>query len=340
MKFAAITLVTGLASIAFGTDFPVDEGSTTSVQGLISAILDGTLIGDWDEEGNPEGTRTIPGLWGGSGNNAIPMDMVFNIPLDFTGDVSGSMSIDIKTAPGVCVMQDLDWDLLGNGEASAAITMTVQFETFHTEQPNALFIGDFPVEIPLDESQITETRFEQIGPAVGTSVDLPDAPGVFEIQAVVGGLLHVTVDMLGTPAPVQLPVIGTIEGTYAIDADGETVHLMAAFAVDESFDAPAQPLPTIPLELPTIVPPGDVAGVLLDLTPQSVTVQAEVDAAITGHVDSDTVPGDVTGDGLVNTDDILAVLSAWGQCKGCAADLDNDGLVGVNDILIIIEYWS
>jgi hypothetical protein len=52
------------------------------------------------------------------------------------------------------------------------------------------------------------------------------------------------------------------------------------------------------------------------------------------------VPGDADGDGVVNTNDILAILSAWGQCKGCPEDLNVDGLVGVDDILLVIAHWG
>ena len=49
---------------------------------------------------------------------------------------------------------------------------------------------------------------------------------------------------------------------------------------------------------------------------------------------------DVNGDGMVSTDDILAVLSQWGPCSGCTADIDGDGDVGVNDILAILAAFG
>ena len=53
-----------------------------------------------------------------------------------------------------------------------------------------------------------------------------------------------------------------------------------------------------------------------------------------------TVAGDVNGDGIVSTTDVLAVIGAWGSCNGCAADLDDNGTVNVSDLLIVIENWS
>ncbi|MCH2153808.1 MAG: FG-GAP repeat protein [Phycisphaerales bacterium] len=52
-------------------------------------------------------------------------------------------------------------------------------------------------------------------------------------------------------------------------------------------------------------------------------------------------PADVTGDGQVGVDDILAVLEAYGStCTSCEADLDGDGQVGVDDILLVIAGWA
>ena len=49
---------------------------------------------------------------------------------------------------------------------------------------------------------------------------------------------------------------------------------------------------------------------------------------------------DVTGDGVVGTDDILLVLSDWGPCAGCDSDIDGDGVTGVNEILAIIAAFG
>ena len=58
-------------------------------------------------------------------------------------------------------------------------------------------------------------------------------------------------------------------GTYAMNETGEAVHLTASVALDESLDLPDLPLPSIPLELPTILPPGSIAHLLLDVARQA-----------------------------------------------------------------------
>ncbi len=56
-----------------------------------------------------------------------------------------------------------------------------------------------------------------------------------------------------------------------------------------------------------------------------------------------SVPGDVDGDGFVNTFDLLALLESWGACPGlpdpCPADLDEDGGVGASDLLLLLAAW-
>jgi parallel beta-helix repeat protein len=49
---------------------------------------------------------------------------------------------------------------------------------------------------------------------------------------------------------------------------------------------------------------------------------------------------DITGDGFVGVDDILAIIGEFGPCEGCAADVDGDGIVGVDDILIVLSAWG
>jgi len=57
-------------------------------------------------------------------------------------------------------------------------------------------------------------------------------------------------------------------------------------------------------------------------------------------VEYTTTPGDATGDGVVDIDDLLAVIGVWGPCLDCAADLDGDGVVDVDDLLMVIGNWS
>ena len=55
-------------------------------------------------------------------------------------------------------------------------------------------------------------------------------------------------------------------------------------------------------------------------------------------------PADITGDGLVNITDLLALLSEWGPCppppSECPADINFDGVVNVSDLLELLSSWG
>jgi hypothetical protein len=54
--------------------------------------------------------------------------------------------------------------------------------------------------------------------------------------------------------------------------------------------------------------------------------------------------GDITptgGNGIVDVDDLLAVINAWGTCPSpCAADLTGEATVDFADLMIVINSWS
>jgi lysyl endopeptidase len=50
-------------------------------------------------------------------------------------------------------------------------------------------------------------------------------------------------------------------------------------------------------------------------------------------------PADVTGDGTVDVNDVLELISAWGS-SDADSDVDDDGIVDVNDLLIVIDAWG
>lgn len=61
-------------------------------------------------------------------------------------------------------------------------------------------------------------------------------------------------------------------------------------------------------------------------------------------VDANAIPGDVDLNGFVNVDDLLAVISAWGECSSppqtCPADLNGDLVVNIVDLLMVISNWG
>jgi hypothetical protein len=49
---------------------------------------------------------------------------------------------------------------------------------------------------------------------------------------------------------------------------------------------------------------------------------------------------DPNGDGVVDVDDLIAIIAAWGRTDGPQADVDLDGTVNVDDLLIVLLQWG
>ncbi|MHC5024792.1 MAG: dockerin type I domain-containing protein [Planctomycetota bacterium] len=58
----------------------------------------------------------------------------------------------------------------------------------------------------------------------------------------------------------------------------------------------------------------------------------------------ESIPGDLNGDGVVDINDLLGLLAAWGPCPSppaeCPADLNGDGVVDITDLLGLLANWS
>jgi hypothetical protein len=52
-------------------------------------------------------------------------------------------------------------------------------------------------------------------------------------------------------------------------------------------------------------------------------------------------PGDCDCNGVVNIDDLLAVINQWGPAiPTTTADFDNNGTVGLEDLMEVIRLWT
>ena len=334
------TLMVAASSHCLAADFVLSPESSITLQGTMQTDLDGTLIGDWDAASNPDGTSTLPGVWGGSGNNPIPLEMTLTIGFDGTRVPEGNLDVMIDDELGTATISALAWNLLGEETIPATMSVTVLYETFRSVNPDSLFPGGVPVEIPMGEARVTSCLLTQQAPGVGTAVPVDGQPGAHELAVAVPVMMDLLVatDALGD-LPMQMPLVLLVNGVHQAGDATDFLTITATADAEESTDLPGEPLPTIPMELPTVVPPGELAGVLLDLTPRTASVALNLSSDIFATHQQGPL-GDLNGDGVVGTDDLLAVLAAWGACDACPEDLDGDGYVGVNEILLIIDHWS
>lgn len=77
-----------------------------------------------------------------------------------------------------------------------------------------------------------------------------------------------------------------------------------------------------------------------DLNPPS-TVEAGVDGVrLLECAAVSPCPWDLTDDGLVQIEDFLALLAAWGPNPGHPADFNGDNQVGIEDFLALLSNWG
>ena len=50
--------------------------------------------------------------------------------------------------------------------------------------------------------------------------------------------------------------------------------------------------------------------------------------------------GDADGNGAIDFNDLVTMLSLWGPCDGCASDIDGNGQVEFNDLVALLSQWG
>ena len=85
---------------------------------------------------------------------------------------------------------------------------------------------------------------------------------------------------------------------------------------------------------------GAITGDMLSTT----ILDINGEPSIHGYLLHQISPGDVDLNGVVDVDDLLMLINAWGQCpappEACPADLDGNLVVDVDDLLMVVNKWS
>ncbi|MBM4106395.1 MAG: hypothetical protein FJ257_08925 [Phycisphaerae bacterium] len=337
---SAVMLVPLAVSTAGAQTYEVvmDEKTSHAILNIgLSVPLAGTFIGNYDPATNPGGTRTLPGLFGGSGNQPIPFSADVSAALDMDEVPSGSMKMVMGSGPAF-LMTDMVLDVLGGGTAPLLAGAELTFSSFRTFSPNSLYPGGPPFPITLPIGGITEFRIEQTLMTAGvilpgekhdTFFVLVPARLTFEMQ-----VLDTTIG--GEPIDLLLPMFGGFER----NGDSMSMWFSASDSGSNVWSIPIDPLVNEPVELPTILPPGQTANLLFNGEFEDVATSRSLDLAMIGDGTPTNSVADVTGDGLVNGADISEVLGFWGPCPGCAADIDRDGVVNGIDLALVLGLWQ
>jgi len=297
----------------------------------------GTLIGDYDAKTNPGGTRTVPGVFGGSGNNPIPYEASFGIDGVATTAPTGSFEFDWTSGAATALISSLFVDLVGAAAPELDVTLTIEFSTFRTFNPDSLFPGGTAIPVPLGTATLASLSATQTSAASLAIVPLKGGAwgfsGVVPVE-IAGTLLVQEQPFELGPLASAIPISGTlVEGAGGIE-------LIASFEGEQAFDQPIDgPFPEQLVPLPTILPPGGTANVIFSGTIERIVGVAGLSGTLVAASAANDPVGDLNGDGTVNGADLAIMLADWGDA-GVPADLDGNGVVDGADLSILLGNWG
>lgn len=279
---AAFAVVAGMAASGFGQGMPFDFTIRQSASGIDAAVTnrvntDGTLIGNYDAAKNPDGTRTKPGLFGDFGpkeNVAVPVTVVGQLSGNSSTRTAGAFGMELNPTAGTASISDFAAAFLAGGSLVLPASVIFTYQSFRTRSPTSTFPGGLPITIPFGEAEVTALTAVQLDAgAPGTLVQT--GPGTYEFVVAPIVQIDATFNVLGnefvipgTPSALLLAGVMTLSGETAVLVSVQPIEFGDSQEVE-------LPLPQIPFDLPTILPPGDFASVLLDLTVRSITTSFE-----------------------------------------------------------------
>jgi hypothetical protein len=331
------TLIASHALAVSSWDFTLLPSSTAVQSMTVNYPLAGTFIGNYDAATNPTGTRTLPGLFGGSGNNAIPYTATTRVTDSINSHPAGDFTLALSS-PGACEVTGLVCDLVNGTPGTVNADLILTYSTFHTVAPSSIYPSLGPVTIPLTSGTVTSAVGTQSGPAIGTAIPNPD--GTYAITVVVPIAVTVAGSAGGQPFPTDPTAAAlTLTGTLTVTASGATLASTAQSTDPIGPLPPPPPLVNMPVSLPTVPPGATTANLLFSGTfgegngTSSITLNLAASGAPT------SIPGDINGDGVVDGLDLTALMSAWGT-SGSPADLTGDGTVDGFDLTALFSYWT
>ena len=314
----------------------VAPASTYSQQTNIALPLVGNWIGNYDAVTNPTGTRTIPGFIGGSGNNPIAFSSTVK-PKATISDThpSGTFRFGFDQATGVVDVANLSLDLLGGQSGTISTSMLLTYATFRTAQPTSTFIGLTNVEVPLDSGSLAGATALQSAVAIGAAT--ANADGTWNFAVTVPVNVTVSGTALAQPFASTSPAAIALTGTIAIN--GSVISITSQGSVNDSASIPAPPpLVNAPFDLPTVLPAGSVARLLINGTFSNGTSTTTASSTLVMTGTPAPILGDLNLDGRVNGADLGLMLSGWGQPGN--TDLNRDGTTNGADLGLQLSNWT
>jgi len=302
----------------------------------LSAPLAGTFRGDHHPKTNPGGTQTRPGLFGGSGNTPIPYTASVGVGMTMDTVPSGSMRMTMGQG-GFFMMSDLELDMLDGDFGPIGAVLGLTHPTFRTVNPSALFVGVPLVDIPIPAGAITEMSARQTANAIG--VLQPTGDETYRFFVLVPAELSFRAQVMDQAVDLpRIPALLPMAGTLWRNATGMGIEMSMSDAATDVLPFTLDPLVDQPFDMPTILPPGQVAHLLFSGEFGALTAERSLDMVMVAEGTPACPIFDLDGDCEVDGRDVSVILSSWGGSG--PGDLNGDGVVNQIDLVILLVSWA
>jgi hypothetical protein len=228
--------------------------------------------------------------------------------------------------------------LISDGSLVVPVTANVSIPSFRTRTPSSTYIAA-TLPIPLGNATFTVLSVAQEGEATGVAT--PGAPGEFTIAVPMLVRYETVADIFGNPVnTVTEPSPFVLGGTLTVSGSSATITSSVPLEFSQSQN-PETVLPPQPFALPTILPAGLIANVILNLTLSQITAGVlGTQTLVAGGTLVETLcVGDFNGDGGIDGSDVDAFFIAW-TAGDLASDVNQDGGIDGSDVDTFFLAWE
>lgn len=244
----------------------------------ISARTQGTLVGNYDPDTNPNGTRTKPGLFGSfDPTENVPVNVSIGAAIggNINRQASGTFRATVDGSNNTITFENLSLNFLANGPAVLPVTITLAGQSFRTRNPNSTYIlPSQGISFPIGTVNLSQFTAVQTG--VGAGVLTPAGVDTYDFTAGVLVDLTLAANLLGNPLAQTIPFVLPLQGQVVVQGNSAVITSLQPLNFSQSFN-PNLDLPAFEFGLPTILPPGSTANLIFDLTLEEIGFEVDLD---------------------------------------------------------------
>ena len=244
----------------------------------ISARTQGTLVGNYNPDTNPNGTRTKPGLFGSFGpTENVPVEVRIGAAIggNINRQSGGTFRATVNGSNNTITFENLSLNFLANGPAVLPVSITLAGQSFRTRNPNSTYI--LPSQgITLPIGTVNLSQFTAVQTGVGAGVLTPTGVDTYDFTAGVLVDLTLAADLLGNPLAQTIPFVLPLQGQVVVQGNSAVITSLRPLNFSQSFN-PNLDLPPFEFGLPTILPPGSTANLIFDLTLEEIGFEVDLD---------------------------------------------------------------